>query len=127
LRIDLTQLQVRTYTDDIRPYIKLDGEGQDRVRHLGGGRIEWERFPQDCQAQGELTLVAVTRIEVGLEPTRHLRVCEGMPGPLKQAHLQATALAQTCRAALVELVKGLLGIRGISSVCLGGRLLGGDH
>jgi hypothetical protein len=96
--MDLSQIQVRTYTGDIRPYIRLDVEATWRDGFRAGGCIEWDRLPEKCQAEGDVRLVAVTRTEGGQDPSVHY--CPGMPEHLRQLHRRMTTMA---RAYWVEL------------------------
>ena len=86
---DLGPLRVRTYTGDIRPYIRL-AHGQP-----GGGCIEWERLPRDY-------LVAATQIVAGQEPVSDF--CPEIPELLKQFHLQLITIASACRAQFMEVI-----------------------
>ncbi len=86
----VSQLQVRTYTGDMRPYIRLDVEA---TWHCGFhiGCIEWDRLPDKCQPQGDVRLVAVTSLEEGQEPLVH--DCPRMPEHLRLLHRRMTMLA----------------------------------
>jgi hypothetical protein len=89
MTIELSPLQVRTYTGDIRPYIRL-ARGQP-----AGGCIEWEQLPPDY-------LVAATQIVAGQEPVSvfHPRI----PASLKLLHLRLVTIASACRAQFMEVI-----------------------
>ncbi len=89
MTFELGPLQVRTYTGDIRPYIRLV-KGQP-----GGGCIDWERLPRDY-------LVAATQVVAGQEPVSDFRA--GIPESLKLLHLRLVTIASACRAQFMEVI-----------------------
>ena len=94
-RIASHPLEVRTYTGDIRPYIRqLRDSESDRCVQTSVG-IAWDEFPQQCEEESELKLVGVTRWVAGQEPT--VSFCEGAAAWLRKAHLDIAALINNFR------------------------------
>ena len=89
MTIELSPLQVRTYTGDVRPYIRL-AKGQP-----GGGCVEWERLPRDY-------LVAATQIAAGQEPASDFSA--EISESLKLLHLRLVTIASACRAQFMEVI-----------------------
>ncbi|MFC2037590.1 hypothetical protein ACFLYD_06460 [Chloroflexota bacterium] len=123
LRMGLSQLQARTYTGDIRPYIRLDVEATWGRGLRTGGCIEWDRLPDKCQPQGDVRLVAVTSLEAGQEPATHY--CPGMPEHLRQLHRQITTMATAYWVAFKEVFRNAQGAGDAQSVSVGDHLPGG--
>jgi hypothetical protein len=95
--LDLTELQVLTFTGTVEAVVKTDGA------------MDWSKLLKEAKTAGAIELVAATKIEIDGDTT--LFVAKGAPDALKQAHLDATAAAQQYRQGLVQAFADLLGIK----------------
>ena len=98
---DACELQVLTFSGNVRSYIKSTGDG-----------IDWSSFFSNAanQAFGELVLVAASRVKIDGDTILFISSAPEAVGPLKQAHVDATLAAQKYRT---ELIMGLASIVGL--------------
>jgi len=95
--LDLTDLQVLTFTGTVEAVVSANGA------------MDWGKLLKEAKTSGAIELVAATKIEIDGDTT--LFVARTAPDALKQAHLDATAAAQQYRQGLVQAFASLLGIK----------------
>jgi len=98
--VSLRRIVVRTYTGDIRPYLRLDSVPAGAPgSHPGGGWVEWARLPRTGRDVGGVRLVAMTVVGprgvrtrfLGNVPAALKRLHRRMAGIILAAHRQAGA------------------------------------
>lgn len=98
--IDLAEVEVLTFTGDLKAVVAKDQKE--------GDLINWSEVIASAKAEGTVKLVAATKIKI--DGDSWFYVAQDAPEELKEAHIEATAAAQEYRIGVMQSFASLLGI-----------------
>ena len=98
--MDLTEVEVLTFTGDLKAVVAKDEKE--------GDLINWSEVISLAKVEGTVKLVAATKVKI--DGDSWFYVAENAPEDLKNAHIEATAAAQEYRIGVLQAFASLRGI-----------------